>query len=74
MQHNGRWSTPAEKLINDLAWAEVGVPKLEPDARRAIQEERIAVEAAIDSGDDIKIDAAMKEARRVAAMWGVKVK
>lgn len=60
-------------VLNELYWAEVGVPKLAPDARRVLVDERIRLEAALRSGDPERIREAEAEARRVARMWGLDV-
>lgn len=60
----------AKKMVGKLAWAEVDA-KIEPDCRSVLREERIALQAAIDSGDEAAVRSAAKETERVAAMWGV---
>lgn len=62
--------TNAKRLVTTLTYSEVN-PKLSPDTRRMMRDERIAVQAAIDSGDQGKIRIASDEAIRVAEMWGV---
>ena len=62
----------AGQMVAKLTWAEVD-GKNDPDCRRLLTSERIALSAALQSGDATKIDAAMDEARRVCAMWGVKL-
>ena len=60
-----------KKLINALSWTEVGVPKVAPDTKRMLIEQRFALQAAVESGDKNRIAAANAEAIRVAGMWGV---
>lgn len=58
------------KLHDLLTRAEVD-GSLAGDTRRVLRDERVALGFALRSGDGARIAAAAKEARRVAAMWGV---
>jgi hypothetical protein len=60
----------AGQMITKLTYAEVD-SNLAADAQRMMRDERFALSAAVESKDGDKIAAAMEEAKRVAAMWGV---
>lgn len=61
-----------QQLLNKLTWREVD-NRLAPDTRVMMRQERFALQAAVDSRDTAKIQAATAEARRVAEMWGVQL-
>ena len=60
----------ASQLVKKLTFAEVNA-SLAADTRRMMREERVSLQAALQSGDADKIKKAMDEAKRVAEMWGV---
>lgn len=60
----------ANQIVGKLVEAEM-IDLREPDARRVIRDERMRLQAAVQSGDAEQVAAAMKEAVRVAGMWGV---
>jgi len=60
----------AQQIVNSLTYSEVDAA-LQPDTRRMMRNERFSLQAAIQSGDAGKINAAKAEALRVAGMWGV---
>jgi len=57
-----------KQLLIYLEWAEVDGSRA-ADARRVLQGERVALSAALQSGDAARIAAARNEAVRVARMW-----
>lgn len=63
-------STSPQSLCTHLEWIEVDGARA-PDLRRVISAERQALAVALASGNGAKIQAAAKEAERVARMWGV---
>lgn len=68
----GATKIAATKLLTALEFAEVS-SKYEPDCRRIIRDERIALASALRSGNAAEIAAARDEALRVCEMWGVQV-
>lgn len=62
----------AQRMINALTFAEVD-SRYASDTRRMMRNERFRLQAALAGGDGAKISAAMAEALRVAAMWGVEL-
>lgn len=62
----------ASQMIAVLDFCEVD-GKLAPDCRRVLREQRDALAAALGGGKAAGIAAAMKEAARVCAMWGVEL-
>ena len=62
----------ANQMITKLIHIEA-TGKHQPDTRRMMRDERFALTAACKSGDGRKIKDAMREARRVAKMWGVEL-
>lgn len=61
-----------QRLIHRLTQAEVSA-RHDAQTRRMMRDERFALTAAVQSRDQARIRAAMAEAQRVAAMWGVGV-
>lgn len=59
-----------KQVLNALEFAQVN-GSLAADCRKVLGDECNAVRAALQSGDGAKIAAAVKEANRVATMWGV---
>lgn len=62
----------ANQIINKLIAVEVDKTAA-PDMRRVIRDERLALQVAAQSGDAAKIGPAMREAVRVAKMWGAEL-
>jgi len=58
----------AQDTVNAITWIEADA-KADPDARRIMRDERFRIQAAMQTSGNV--GAAVNEARRVAAMWGM---
>lgn len=62
----------ANQIVAKLTWEEVDGNN-EPDMRRVLRDERMALQGAVQSGDPERVADATREARKVASMWGVQL-
>ncbi len=60
----------ARQTIAAIEWVELN-PRYEGDTRRMMRQERFSLLAAVGSGNAGTIGESLREAHRVAKMWGV---